>query len=132
MEDRFKKERQNKVEAELKLRGIFGLGDFRAGHWPGTKTPPWWLNEIWEMENQEWKKQVKKMSWDEEDELLVGSGIINIKTHKETKEAHEVDVYARRDLRHGSDYFGFVAYPKGKSYSDYWDEEGNSKIKEKE
>ncbi|MBI2552607.1 hypothetical protein HYW17_04905 [Candidatus Uhrbacteria bacterium] len=123
----FPKEKPSQNEGESKLHTTFSLMDFRAGHWPGTKTPPWLLNEMWELNNPEWRAAVKTKDWQKGDELLVGSGII-----QDGDQTHEVDIYARRDLRRGADYFGLAAYPKGKHFTDFWDEEGREKNVEDE
>ena len=132
MEDPFKKE--NKAEAEPKLAGVFKLGDFRAGHWPGTKTPPWWFNGLYFMEHPEWYERVKKMDWDGVTERKVGGGVIETKNQPKfglsvSNESHEIDVYAYSSRREKG-HFEFAAYPKGTSYGDYWDEDGSPKQEE--
>lgn len=121
----FPKEIPLQHEGEQKFHAIFSLMNFRGGHWPGTKTPPWLLNEMWEAKNQELKKVVSEKNWSENKEILIGSGTI-----EDAGEMLEVDVYALRDSRKGPDYYCFAAYPKGKSNSDFWDEDGQEKDQE--
>ena len=66
---------------------------------------------------------IKTKDWQGSDEILAGSGKIQI-----DDETHEVDIYARRHPIRGADYFEFVAYPKGKRFTDFWDVDGREKM----
>jgi hypothetical protein len=62
MKESFSKDLQsNTPEKESKI--VLSLDDFRAGHWPGTKTPPWMLNEAWTSKHAELKSRAEQMDW---------------------------------------------------------------------
>ena len=111
------------TEVEQKLHASLSLEDFRAGHWPGTKTPPWMLNETWASKHAELKSRAEQMDWQEKNELLIATSIIQAED-----ESHEVDIYANRD----NSRFGFVAYPKGRTFGDFWNEDGTEKETDEE
>ena len=109
-------------ETDKKTNLVFQLGDLRAGHWPGIKTPPWLFTESWATKHPELRNAINNKTWPKSGELLVGTGAINT-----SNEMTKVDIYASCDFERNPPRVTFMAYPKGNTVRDYWNDNGTEK-----
>lgn len=93
------KEGVNTNPETKKEKTTYKLSDYRAGHWPSTKTPPWWFNH-----NEQLNSYTDKLTLNKNETELVSSDIMQTDIGD-----FEIDIYA---INHEG-LIEYCAYPKG-------------------